>query len=423
MEYIISIKEDVKEGSDENHEFEWSVFSFYREGNPNIKGMINKRTSSANKNIEKRDGEQASVRGIDAHDRLIGQEIVNKFNYSDVPWKDEKGLMEVYIPAGNVRTRGQKEFEVNNFFGNFSIIQAQGDSFYLGIMNSSHRASITDVHHLGSACVVEITDNCLIIFHEHVFHFGDRNEFKNYNFQDKIRLFAFLSEVRYTFPVQLESFRTEPHYWCQDCDACKKIRSMLEKERWDCPEYHRWVFPYTNHEIDNMVDGSHVMGNRDTLGWAVIKGHTLPEDQMVDYAKIMRDIQGIFKSWLCIQGLKSKGVEQKDKHLQFPNLVNRKLNEKHFLAELKGPGSGKGGCHMMYGTEESLKDKLKEDYPIIYNCFEENLEICSKYIRMNTTIRAFYVFNGHNIIVNRGAIREQSAHTDYRKFPKPKKQN
>ena len=89
------------------------------------------------------------------------------------------------------------------------------------------------------------------------------------------------------------------------------------------------------------------------------------------------------------------------------------MNELQFTRD----GRNKGKRYMKYKANERGDDKLKKDYPVINTVFENNLTLCQNYIRMNTTIRAYYVFDGKNILANDGPLREQAPHTDYRKFP------
>ena len=134
-------------------------------------------------------------------------------------------------------------------------------------------------------------DSCLVIFHQGLFHYGDRNEFSNYKFQKTFRFFAYLREVRYVIDVKEPTYPALPHLWCNDdCEPCKKIRSTIIDVRCDCEANCRWICPKSIHHINIMNDGAHIMGNLDTLGWAVIKGASVHDQDKVNHANMMNGL-------------------------------------------------------------------------------------------------------------------------------------
>ena len=79
----------------------------------------------------------------------------------------------------------------------------------------------------------------------------------------------------------------------------------------------------------------HVMGNLETLGWAIIKGYTVPATERVDFVKDMKMLMKGFTSkahkWVPIQR-----ANVNNKAMQFEALVNYDLDEEMFSAKKDG---------------------------------------------------------------------------------------
>ena len=127
MTYVVSISENK-----ETKQWSWVVKTFAGDTltNTYINQIITKRLGHALTNINKR---KKDARGLEEEDRLIGQEIVDLFKYSDVPWKGKHGILEPYTgeEVGSL-SREQYEAFIGKFRGNFSVLQAQGECFFLG---------------------------------------------------------------------------------------------------------------------------------------------------------------------------------------------------------------------------------------------------------------------------------------------------
>ena len=79
-----------------------------------------------------------------------------------------------------------------------------------------------------------------------------------------------------------------------------------------------------------------------------------------------------------------------------------------------------GTHYMKYSASQQGEKRLAKDIPVLEASFEKKLTLCQNYIRMNKTIRAYYVFDGNNVLANDGPLREQASHTDYQKYPRNK---
>ena len=96
----------------------------------------------------------------------------------------------------------------------------------------------------------------------------------------------------------------------------------------------------------------------------------------------------------------------------YPRRENREMQFDHFLARTpyeqlfaKDP---KGIKYMRY-------KKNPEDIPkSVKTVFDANLIIASKYVNCSMTIECKHEFQGHSILINSGAVKEQRIHTDNR---------
>ena len=98
--------------------------------------------------------------------------------------------------------------------------------------------------------------------------------------------------------------------------------------------------------------------------------------------------------------------------MQFPQLQNWCLDEEMFQTI---PGSQPK--RKMYYEDEKYhnEEMMKNDHPILFQIFTENLALCKQYVRYETSIRADLHFYSHNILGNYLAVREQYVHCDYPK--------
>ena len=152
------------------------------------------------------------------------------------------------------------------------------------------------------------------------------------------------------------------------------------------------------------------MGNLETLGWAIIKGYTVPATERVQFVKEMKRLMEGFSlkshKWMPIQR-----ANVNVKAMQFDSLVNCDLDEEMFKAKQDGQPQRR----MYYQMKDGHGKKMKTDHPIFYDIFEHNLIQCKDYVRYETSIKSQFHFWGHNILGNYKGIREQYIHTDYPK--------
>ena len=200
---------------------------------------------------------------------------------NDVPWKAEYG-------NANSESTGVV------FKGNFSVIMAISYPMFLAVVNSSHRVAYEDMHHLGCVSVVEVPCNCFIIFHGHLYHYGDRAQFIDTEFQMNPRMFAYFKSIHYHFK-NIDSTQPSIHgFWCDGCDICLKIAAVLKEKRGHNDHYGRWTCPISPSIIQSLRPGTHVMGNLETLGWAILKGVTPNPEERLDF---IEDIKKVRKSF------------------------------------------------------------------------------------------------------------------------------
>lgn len=205
----------------------------------------------------------------DKTDDSLGMHIVKTFGYGDVLWKNSD----------------REESSGGEFEGNFSVITPAGKSIRLGIYHSSHCCwTGGDTCHVGSVTLVEIPDQCLVIFHGILFHYGDRAQFDACQFIPSLRLFNYLrSESIHNLGHETTTCLAEPSLWCDySCEQCNLIHDKLKKKRCKGKDEMVWSCDLSPSEIFTMKPGAHVMGSLNSLGWAVVKSFTYG-DKMVDY--------------------------------------------------------------------------------------------------------------------------------------------
>ena len=70
------------------------------------------------------------------------------------------------------------------------------------------------------------------------------------------------------------SFHADPELWCHDCEKCVIMREKLMDDRCDGDEDMTWLTDLSDCKIGKLLPGQKLMGDIDTLGWAVLKGYT-----------------------------------------------------------------------------------------------------------------------------------------------------
>ena len=178
-----------------------------------------------------------------------------------------------------------------------------GDPLNIGIVHGSHRypEKKDNKCHQGSTSLVEIPDNCMIICHAYLSHYGARSIFKTYKFIENLRAFAYMVPEGHKFPPKEYTHQIE-RGWCElDCDNCVNVRLSLVDHRCD----HDMVWKH-NKEVDMMLPSEYVMGDLNTLGWAIVKGFEYEGDKLVSFSKdVMEQIsprnKHPFDGWNGIQ--------------------------------------------------------------------------------------------------------------------------
>ena len=204
-------------------------------------------------------------------DRDLGKVVVQDFHYGRNVWTI-KGNEVIIQDSEHTQTRNQYKISGSSSFqGNFSIISPLGSPIRIGIAHGSHR-SWDKLVHLGSVTLVEIPDECIIIFHAFLFHYGDRAQWCDYQFKTNLSSFAYLREKNYNPTQQLETYHSLSDNWCKyNCLQCASVNTVLKIDRCQRKKEMVWMTKHNKAEIMALKPGDHVFGDIGFLGWAVIK--------------------------------------------------------------------------------------------------------------------------------------------------------
>ena len=146
--------------------------------------------------------------------------IINKFYYGEEPW-EVGGNRVISVNKNHIQTKLMfDQAGGTNFAGNFSILAPLGCFMQIGVAHSSHRAWTggTDKAHLGSVTLVRVPDQCMIIFHGHLFHYGDRAQFSECNFAYTLHMFAYLRDEATMSSLTPVTWPANPKMWFRnDC--------------------------------------------------------------------------------------------------------------------------------------------------------------------------------------------------------------
>ena len=171
---------------------------------------------------------------------------------------------------------------------------AQGRSFNIEVMNSTHRVGYKEKHHLGCACIVEVPDTCFIILSSHLYHYGDRAQFCDFSFQMNTRFFALLKNPHYQFGEIDQTFPAIPSYWCLGCEKCEAVAAYIGSNKCFDDIHKRWFCPLHERIIRTLVPGTHIMGDLETLGWAIVKGFTVADSECQSFVVSMQKLRDEF---------------------------------------------------------------------------------------------------------------------------------
>ena len=335
----------------------------------------------------------------------MGSTLIETFEYGDVPWK-VFGNKVLKPDESTHKTRGQATINgATAFAGNFSVLMPQGSSFRIGVAHGTHRfwTEETDSEdikcHLGGVTLVEVPENCMIIFHAFLFHYGDRAMYEHFKFQRNYRLFAYLKDSQVVLPTISQTHHAIMQFWCDEsCDVCGDIHKKLKDDFCSGSDDMVWRFPKNTYDLEDLDPGHVVMGDIPTLGWAVIKcfQYSDPKD-ITSYNNQMASLDRQVKTWKPIQA-------KKDNDVQFP-CFNKTGDMPMF--EKRG-----GKRRMMVSNPSESLDKIHQ-YPKIELLFSKNLFLCNIYLNRVTHCRCDYHFFAHNILANDKDVCEQYIHTDY----------
>lgn len=358
--------------------------------------------------------EKKRKKNLYVHDSVLGQHTIDALDYHEVPWLYGGASYKIDNPE-----------EINEFAGNFTFILPLGENSNLGIIHCSNRGGTksldkeNQMFHLGSASLVEIPDKCMILFHANLYHYGARSQFKTYKFLDNVRAFAYMCAKGTNFPPEEEILPAlGNHKFCQQdgdnhsndcvgCDKCGTLQTVLRDNR--CDEDNVWT---CKKEVHNLNPGDYVMGDINTLGWVIVKAFQFKEGtELKDFVLQMNKIIGHhpFNDWSTIQHSSKNEMAYKNLIASgpYPELFKVNNNSKRGVRTMR----------ITKATGALGQGILKTD--TVMKWYDENLKVASDHVKYTTTIDATYQFSGHNMLVNSGALLEQSVHTDYTYKPPP----
>lgn len=93
-------------------------------------------------------------------------------------------------------------------------------------------------------------------------------------------------------------------------------------------------------------------------------------------------------------------------NMQFKSLLNHEFDEEMFIDDSNDLPKRMMYYHLNSGHEETMC----KEFPMLSDIYSKNLELCSDYVRYETSIRTKFIFQGHNILANYKGIREQYLH-------------
>ena len=344
-----------------------------------------------------------------SHDSSLGESIVKRFNYHDPPWYFEDTATceytgeEIHI-LPRLRSANTQN-QPSTFAGNFSVINALGDPFQIGILHCSHRGPTVNqdvtkqLVHYGSSSLVQVPANCMIIFHANLYHYGARSQFNAYTFLNNVRTFTYMAAKGTVLPIVEEIGTDAQSTWCKmECEECKNVMKDLKEYR--CDGNHVWKYN-SEDSVDKMYHGQYIMGDIETLGWVIVRGYNCEGEDLVGFVK---DFQGLIGKTKPFDGWT---VVQQGEH----NIMHREF----FIAS--GPyaelfKAGKRSGKRMMRAKKSMGKEM-EKYKHMSKWFDESLKVASEYVRLNTILEATYAFIDTNVLANEGAVSEQRLHTDY----------
>lgn len=335
------------------------------------------------------------------HDSALGTYIVEKCGYLCEPWSHE-GLNKGPT-SDEYEEESYDASKLQEFMGKFSVITPVDDDETLGVVHSSHRTGIHTRHHQGPITLVRIPEECMIIFHAQLWHYGDRSHLGSCRMKSNIRAFSYMRVKGFVIPQDMDTDAANQVYdgWCKEsCDDCRPVHETMlaDNSRFDG---NVWKTNKNREDIKSMFPGSYLMGDLATLGWVVIKAKILEVKNIEGWVSDMTKLVGSdanFRKWATIQ--------DKDTAIQYPHFVDTSPSE--------------GLYKSISGDRKQAWPRLNKrnlsTYRSISQWFKENLQVEGNYIKWNTTIEA----KGSNFLSNDGAVQEQQIHIDYEKYYKAK---
>ena len=341
---------------------------------------------------------------VDKTDKGLGMDIIEALGYGESPWTSGVGQVKTLSDDEVVTRKKAGEAGATHFGGNFSLIAPLGRPLKLGIAHCSHRAWECDQAHLGSVTLVEVPEDCLILFHAILFHYGNHAEWGDYGFHSNPRMFAYFRDKTHLQGSQPVTFHADPKLWCdKNCCRCRPVAEKLMAKRCGGEDEMVWRCNKSPHAISKLEAGTHLMGDIDSLGWVVLKGHVHGDNSILEFSQeivsIVQDFQETPTNFFEIQGAQ-------DKMMQFPHLRKEGPHELFF-------NLFPGKRYMMYNSIEEKNMHMQKRFPKLHEVFKKNTRICATYLFQVTTIRCQYVSAAPNVLLTYLGVREQYMHTDY----------
>jgi hypothetical protein len=332
-------------------------------------------------------------------DKNIGEKLLKCFDKTlKQPWLDEEFYTRV--PSPNPKKRkcaARKRFNVKEFGGRFSmIIPLETSGLYLGIYHGSHRVGGT--RHVGGSTRVFVPIGSFIIFHSTLYHYGDKCIVDGGKVNTSVRAFAYMVKKDFVKSSQVKTFPLGDDKVCDGCDGCstcKKLSELLQTV--SHKDGSSWApdFSYP-------VDGEEViMGDLDTLGWAVIKS---------GYEVYSKDLQVELALSIKHSASNLRHIQKKNEiDMQFPSLIR----DEDYFHDLHKNGVKMGSRCMI--TERGIVEdqKLHNQLHELMRMFDHHVGVASKLIHNTTGIVAEYKYEAPNLLLNSGIVPEQFVHRDF----------
>lgn len=165
----------------------------------------------------------------------------------------------------------------------------------LGVFNGTHRMKGNT--HAGCCTRVFVPCGCFIICHSSLLQYGDKSLVDDGRIATSLRAFGYIVENDYEVTIPIVTHQLYKVNACDSkaCPICPKMSKILSPV---VDEYNIW----RAHLTKSLSVGDVVLGNLESLGWAVGVGMDL------HYALVQSDLLKIrlpsnTKNWRYIQGV------------------------------------------------------------------------------------------------------------------------